>query len=138
MNNRAQNALAAIVAEMIQKGECAVEKRDSRVIYKIRPTKIGQKRGKTASIEEINKAIGRGLILGREKRIKRKRNELPDPSAGPKDEVNRLTKMLNIRISPEHVETFNRIASRYSTKRAAMEKAIKLLADEAGIDIDDP
>lgn len=68
----------------------------------------------------------------------RKRHELPDPNATPRDEVNANTVKLSPRVSREHADRFNEFAFGFPTKREALERAIDLLAAEAAKDTTDP
>lgn len=128
------------IEQMIQGGECTVIEAKGKMVFRIVPTKVGQKNGKTDTIERLNRKIVEGAILSSVKRIYRKKDQQPDPEASHRAEVNRLTKHFQTRVSPEHLDTFNSVIERFPdefpNKRAAAERAVELLAEHYGVDFD--
>lgn len=108
--------------------------------------KTGQNRPTTDNIKELDvddpladEEIVRALVFeNKPKRAYRRPNERPDPSQASNAEVNLLTKKIGSRVSIDHLELFNRCAEKAESGRQALEKAIELLADELGIDHDNP
>ncbi|MEO1192917.1 MAG: hypothetical protein AAFY02_14245 [Pseudomonadota bacterium] len=129
--------LQAELEEMLANGECSVASVESGAVRKINATKVGLKRGKSVNIENINQyLIENDFEFDVAKRIYRRRQDLPNPDKGPKHSSNRMTRVVGTRISPEHMELFNRCAEKFDNKREALEHAIDLLAAEQGIDLD--
>jgi len=134
-----REVVEAAIEEMLGSGECSIADERNGKIFRLRPTKIGQKQEQSASIEQINEFLKDiGLVLSDEKRkrIYRRSSDLPDPNRHPKDEVNRTTKMVGVRIDPERLERFNELAVHFSNKREALERAIELLESDIGDDSD--
>lgn len=100
--------------------------------------KVAHKKEKSAIIKELkgHLATKEGFVEDREKRIYRRKDDLFDPSAKPTDEVNKLTSKLTPRVSRTHVDVFNVCADEFPNKRAALERAVELLAQETGVKID--
>lgn len=137
MTNRTMDAIADAIDEMVSKGECSIVKKENSVVYKISPTQIGRRKGKSASIGEINKKIAEGIILGkegREKRRYRRADQLPDPSMPGDAEVNRERVQIGARVTRDHRALFEKAARAFPSKGAAMEEAIRLLAKHTGVD----
>lgn len=135
-NNRplSRAAVEAAIEEMLGKGECSVTDEREGKIFRLRPTKIGQRKKKSATIEEINKVIlkhGFELDEEKKKRIYRRKKDLPDPTRAHDDSTNRTTKQLAVRIDPATADRFNELAARFPSKREAFERAIELLEQEA-------
>lgn len=133
-------SVAQEIEKMIQGGECTVTEAKGKTVFHIVPTKVGQKNGKTDTIERLNREIVEGEILSSVKRIYRKKDIQPDPDQDHRAEVNRLTKLFQARVSPEHLNTFNRVIEKFPddfpNKRAAAERAVEMLAEHYGIDFD--
>lgn len=131
-------ALENAIRQLMNDGDCTVvESRNDRV-YRLRVTKNGRKHDKAATIDEINKAIANGLALPGGKRVYRSQEDLDDPNAEPKAEVNLLTKKLTPRVSREHVDLFDKCANGFQNKRQALERAIELLARDCDVSNDLP
>lgn len=100
--------------------------------------KVGHGGEKSDIIKELKDhlATKEGFVEDRDKRIYRRKADLFDPSAKPTDEVNKLSSKLTPRVSRAHVDLFNSCASEFPNKRAALERAVELLALETGVKID--
>ena len=98
---------------------------------------IGQKVKKSDIIKELKPLLDpEGDMREDGKRIYRRKEELFDPNSKPKDEINQLTSKLTPRVSRAHVGLFNACADEFPNKRAALERAVELLAQETGVKID--
>lgn len=125
-----EQSLSEAVSELLDQRECRIVKKEDNTVYKIEITRIGQKRGKHATVEEINKAISNGLNMeSGTKRIYRRKEDLPNPEFGSQHTSNRATKFVGTRVAPEYAELFSKCASKFSSKREALERAIALLAE---------
>ncbi|NQW09349.1 MAG: hypothetical protein HQ481_05625 [Alphaproteobacteria bacterium] len=128
------------ILEMLNADECSVSHAEGDTIFKLSPTKIGQKKGKSVTIAEINKRIEYiGFELKKEegkKRIYRKAPDRPAPHLSPQAEDNLTSKKVSARVSENHLVTFEKIAKGFQSKRAALERAIDLLAKEQGQDFE--
>lgn len=140
MSKSVENSLETVLRELMDSGDCSVVEKRNDKVYKISITKIGQKNGKAATIDEINQAIANGLRIDGAKRVYRKGSQLADPSKEHTAEVNMLTSKLTPRVSRPHVDLFNACADKFDGrggKRLALEQAIELLADHCQVPKDD-
>lgn len=117
MTKTTPDTIASTIEEMVRNGECTITKEKSGVVYEIKPTKIGQRKGKSASIKEINDTIADGIELGLKKKKYRKREDLPDPSKPANDPANLRKKPVTLRCLPELTVAMNRAAERDGTRR---------------------
>jgi hypothetical protein len=88
-------------------------------------------------VNGINKVLSKEIFLREDfkgKRIYRKRDQLPDPSASSQAEVNRLTAKFQARVSFRHRDAFEEVAKLYPNRRVAIERAIELLLQENDLD----
>ncbi len=96
--------------------------------------KVGQKKSKPLTLGQTEKIIKKHeLELAsdeNDKRIYRKKKDLPVPEQGSQGSQNRLTKMITTRIEPEFIELFNKCAEQFPTKKEALQEAVKLLAEK--------
>lgn len=100
-------------------------------------SEIGQKVKKSDIIKELKPFLdSEGDMREDGKRIYRRPEDLFDPSASPQDEVNKITSKLTPRVSREHAKLFNECSDHFKNKRAALERAVELLAAETGMRID--
>lgn len=98
---------------------------------------IGQNVQKSDIIKELKPFLdSEGDMREDGKRIYRRPADLFDPNSKPTDEVNKLTSKLTPRVSRAHVGLFNACADAFPNKRAALERAVELLAQETGVKID--
>jgi len=98
---------------------------------------IRQKVQKSDIIKELKPFLNsEGDMREDGKRIYRRAPDLFDPKAKPTDEVNKLTSKLTPRVSRAHIGLFNACADEFPNKRAALERAVELLAQETGVKID--
>lgn len=111
MSKNTPDSIGKTIEDMVHSGECEVEFDKNNNIKKIKITNIGHNKGKSATISDINKYISDGLILGRERKRYRKREELPDPSKPANDPVNLRRKPVTLRCEPELTDAMNRAAS---------------------------
>lgn len=95
--------------------------------------KVGQSKNSTASLKDLEKQLKPELVL---KRIYRSKKDLNDKDQSPDAEVNRSSVRPTARFSQKHNRLFNQIAANYSSKRAALEEAIELLAKANDIDFE--
>jgi len=102
--------------------------------------KVGQKQPVNASLTSFNEFDEKEIVT---KRIYRKSgtDELPFPELDPASEKNRTTARVVARVSEDSAEIFERAAvvlggTSRGGKRKAMERAMELLADDLGIDLD--
>lgn len=102
------------------------------------PHEVGHGGDKNDILKELRDhlATREGFVKDREKRIYRRKADLFDPSSKPTDEVNKLTSKLTPRVSRAHVGLFNACADEFPNKRAALERAVELLALETGVNVD--
>lgn len=111
MTKKMKLDIAGLLEKLLSPDEYTVEKsKKDGVIYKINPTNIGHKRGKTATIEQINQTIINGMTEGLKRKPYRKREELPDPSKPANDPVNLRRKPVSLRCEPELTDAMNRAA----------------------------
>lgn len=128
--------LTETLRELLEEGDASVVETEGKVIRRIHPTKIGQRRGKNDIIGELNKFLRENdFVEDKTKRIYRRKKDLFDPGADPKAEVNLLTSKLTPRVSRQHVAIFNACADHFDNKREALERAIELLAQETGVQL---
>lgn len=95
--------------------------------------KVGQPNNETANLDNFEKYLEPKLKL---KRIYRSREDLPDPARAPDAETNRSAVRLSARVSRHHELLFNKLAKDFPSKRAAIERAIDLLAKDKPQDYD--
>lgn len=100
--------------------------------------KVGQKQPVNASLTSFNEFDNKKIVT---KRIYRRAgtNELPFPELDPASEKNRTTVKIAARVDGDSAEIFERAATLLGGrggKRMAMERAMELLADDLGIDLD--
>lgn len=133
-NTKGESDLRALIEGLLESGEASIVREENSVVYRIRPTKVGQRHEKQATIEEINETIVNGLSMGEErlKRIYRKKSDLPRPDLPPSAEANLRTKRINTRISPEILDEFQECAKHFGSQREALESAIRLLSSQLG------
>jgi len=89
--------------------------------------KPSSKKYPRAILEELIAKNRDIVLLKRERNKRRKPSEFNDPSKKRTDEVNIVNKKLGARISPQHVQSFNRSSEVYETKRDSLETAVDLL-----------
>lgn len=62
-----------------------------------------------------------------------KRKDWADPDRRPDAEINKSTKKLSPRVSEDHLRAFNDACEHFPDKRAALEEAVRLLAESVGV-----
>lgn len=118
----------------------ALEKESNGAVRKKLFTKsISTKKGhkETSGFDKIRERLEEiEEQLPDRKRRYLKRKDWDDPTKSPRAEVNQSAKKLTPRVSEEHVELFAKAAECFPNKRDALERAVELLAAEAGIEIE--
>lgn len=105
------------------------------VVYKLKDTKTGRNKGDSVNIDTFNKSIIDGIILGEQRRIYRRKHQLPDPTKSPKADVNRRDTKLVVRLEQSDLDAFNEAAEEAGlTKKETLKEMIQLYRKHQGID----
>lgn len=139
--------------ELMEAGDATVVEKDGKIVRRLRPTKIGQSRGKNDTIDYINKKLNSDrtieeietlleesdFLKDKTKRIYRRRHDLPDPSKPPSAEINRLPrtkKQINLRLDPRVLSLVDAAAEKSGLNRTSwMTGAFLRAAQEQGLEI---
>ena len=115
-------------------GEIEIKKKPGITEAKWKKTKNKQGAKRTIKAESTDDFAIKALVEDKPKQIYRRREDWTDPKKSHRSEVNLLTKKLGPRVSEAHLSLFNKCADESESGRAALERAIELLAKDLGIE----
>jgi hypothetical protein len=119
------------------RGRLIFEKRGKTIRYQYIPYEDGKLASDYDNIESIPTGYIDRFIekLYKPKRERRylKREDWADPDQAFNAEINQSAKKLTPRVSPDHLRAFEEAAAKFPDKRAALERALELLATETGV-----
>lgn len=141
------------LVELMEAGDATVVEKEGNIVRRLRPTKIGQSRGKNDTIEYINNKLtndrtieeleqfleNSDFLKDKTKRRYRRKEDYPDPSKPSWAEVNRAPrskKQINLRLDARVLALVEEAAEKSGLNRTSWMTAVFLRAAQGeGIEI---